>query len=909
MRRRSGVVYAEPDYLQTVDGGTIPNDANFGNQWAAQNQGQIVNGTPGTAGADERSALAWGVTTGTSSVVVAVLDTGVQYSHPDLLTNMWVNPGGIGGCAAGTYGYNIVAANCDPMDDDTAFQGHGTHVAGIIGAVGNNAAGVAGVNWTTSIMAVKWVGSGGTGFTSDLISAMDWVVKAKQSGVNVRVVNDSQTWPGTAFSQALSDEIDLLGTNDILFVAAAGNTNQNNDTIPRYPCSYNRPTEICAAASDQNDNLWINSNFGPTTVHLAAPGSNIFSTLRQSNYAYISGGSMAAAQTSGAAALILSTGYQSVANLKSIILSNVDDLPSLTKQVATGGRLNVCKAVPGCASASPGTPVDTILPLVNGVPNFGSVLGESTGVWLGLPSVYTYQWERCDSNGANCFPIAGATSPTYSPLGSADLGVTLAVAVTASNNFGTTSAQSAASSVVAASSSPFAISSTIQDGSTINGSVQWSANPSQSVNFVQFYVDGVLTQTDSVSPYIFNQGTTGLFDTTTLWNGKHALGVRALAADNRTYGFTGATVTVQNQSGTPIGVQVSPASASIPATQTQQFSATVSGTTFTSVIWSLSPSIGTLSASGLYTPPSFVSTSQNVTITATSIADPSKSSSATLSLVGAPVGVQINPPAVSLFASQTQQFTASVSGTSNGGVTWAMTPSIGTLSPSGMYTAPAPINNLQTVNVSAQSVADPTKSSTSTVSLTPPGATVVTLVSQVSAGDTSGKSFSSFSAPAANHITGNLLVVICRNGSNFTAQNPPTDTAGDTFVGLTPVSNSSIGVLQMWYAKNIKGNASNVVTCNFPSPDAFVTISVLQYTGADPNNPLDAQATGSGTTSATSGATSALTPAKVGEIIVAGASVDSGGMTFAPGTGFTLRDAAIAATSGDEDESITTTGS
>ncbi|MGH9827005.1 MAG: putative Ig domain-containing protein, partial [Blastocatellia bacterium] len=189
------------------------------------------------------------------------------------------------------------------------------------------------------------------------------------------------------------------------------------------------------------------------------------------------------------------------------------------------------------------------------------------------------------------------------------------------------------------------------------------------------------------------------------------------------------------------------------------------------------------------------------------------------------------------------------------------------------------------------------------------GGGAITLVNKTSAGDTSGKSFSSFSAPAANHITGNLLVVICRNGSNFTAQNPPTDTAGDTFVGLTPVSNSSIGVLQMWYAKNIKGNASNVVTCNFPSPDAFVTISVLQYTGADPNNPLDAQATGSGTTSATSGATSALTPAKVGEIIVAGASVDSGGMTFAPGTGFTLRDAAIAATSGDEDESITTTGS
>src|SRR5579872_2536546 len=264
---------------------------------------------------------------------------------------MWRNPGGVGGCPAGTHGYNVLAASCDPMDDDTAYGGHGTHVAGIMGAVGNNGMGVSGVNWTTSIMAVKWVNATDTGFTSDLITAIDWVVTAKQAGVNVRVVNDSATWPGSGFSQALSDAIDLLGSNDILFVTAAGNTAQNNDTLPRYPCSYNRPTEICVAASDQNDKLWSSSNYGTTTVQLAAPGVNIYSTLRLSNYGYISGGSMASPQVAGAAALVLSQQYQSVQTLRSTLLNSVDTLSALTPYVQTGGRLNLCKAVPGCPAA------------------------------------------------------------------------------------------------------------------------------------------------------------------------------------------------------------------------------------------------------------------------------------------------------------------------------------------------------------------------------------------------------------------------------------------------------------------------------------------------------------------------------------------------------------------------------
>ncbi len=546
LKARQQVQYAEPDYLQSVSGASLPNDTLIGFQWAVQNTGQTVNGSSGSPGADERSLAAWGITTGTNSVVIAVLDTGVQYSHPDLITNMWNNPGGIGGCSAGTHGFNVLSSSCDPMDDDTGYGGHGTHVAGIIGAVGNDAAGTAGVNWTTSLMALKWVGSNGLGATSDLITAMDWVVSAKQSGVNVRIANDSQTWAGTAFSQALSDEIDLLGTNDILFVTASGNTAQNDDSVPRYPCTYNRPTEICVAASDQNDNLWSLSNFGSSTVKLAAPGANIYSTLRMSNYGYISGGSMASPQVAGTAGLILSLGYQPVSSLRSMILNNVDARSSLSGLVQTGGRLNVCKAVPGCSSAVAKKPGNSILPVVTSVPKQGGLIGASTGAWTGIPSTYTYQWSRCGQNGLNCSQIPGATGQTYALLAPADALATFVVTVTATNSFGSTAVQSSASSAAPSATSPSSISSSIVSGASINGSVAWIATPSRSEQFVQFFIDGVLNQTDKTSPYAYNASTTGLLDTTTLPNGPHVLGFRALASDNRTYDFFGETVTVAN---------------------------------------------------------------------------------------------------------------------------------------------------------------------------------------------------------------------------------------------------------------------------------------------------------------------------------------------------------------------------
>lgn len=360
LRSRGHVRFAEPDYWNQED--AAPNDPSFGLQWGDLNTGQTVHGgSTGTAGADERSVPAWNVTTGSRSIVVAEVDSGVDYNHPDLAANIWSNPGGVGGCPAGTHGYNVLTDTCDPMDDEATFGGHGTHVAGILGAVGNNGIGVAGVNWATTILPVKWLDSNGEDPADHLISALDWVLQAQAAGVNIRVVNDSATFKGVVFSQAVSDEIDLLGQHNILFVTAAGNTADNNDDplVRRYPCGYDRPTEICVTASNQNDALPSFANYGPATVDLAAPGDEIYSTLRNGTYGYISGGSMASPQVAGAAALILSAGDLSTAALKAQILNNVDPVPALAGRVRTGGRLDICKAIPACA---PVTPVNSTPP-------------------------------------------------------------------------------------------------------------------------------------------------------------------------------------------------------------------------------------------------------------------------------------------------------------------------------------------------------------------------------------------------------------------------------------------------------------------------------------------------------------------------------------------------------------------
>lgn len=351
-QRETHVAYAEPNYIvHTMDG---PNDPLYSQQWSLNNVGQTVLGETGKAGADIRAEPAWAVTTGSSSIVVGVVDTGVDYTHADLAANIWSNPGGIVSCAAGTHGYNAITGTCDPKDDNN----HGTHVSGTIGAVGNNAIGIAGVNWTTQIMGLKFLDANGSGTVSDAIAAIDFAITAKQAGVNVRVLNNS--WGGSGYSQALLDEITKAGDNGILFVVAAGNDAADVASQPAYPCSYAAVNLICVAATDQNDNLASFSNYGSTYVHLGAPGVNVLSTISGGSYAYYSGTSMATPHVTGAAALILSAPGQSgftVAQLKAAILNNVDSISSLAGKTITGGRLNVCKAIPGCSDTA--TPTST----------------------------------------------------------------------------------------------------------------------------------------------------------------------------------------------------------------------------------------------------------------------------------------------------------------------------------------------------------------------------------------------------------------------------------------------------------------------------------------------------------------------------------------------------------------------
>jgi subtilisin family serine protease len=458
LRRNRAVAYAEPDYLMRAS--AQPNDPSFSQQWASSNTGQSIPtqeaeeilGPPasGTPGADDSALKAWGVSTGSRSIVIGETDTGVAYNHPDLAANIWSNPGGIGGCSAGTHGYSVLKHNCEPMDDDTVYGGHGTHVAGIMGAVGNNGVGVAGMNWQTSILPVKWLGSSAWGETSGLIEALQWLVAAKQAGINVRVVNDSATFRGTEYSQALSDEIDTLGANNILFVTAAGNTGENNDELAqrRYPCGYDRPNEICVTASNNSDQLPGWANYGSHTVDLAAPGVSIYSTLRNGTYGYLSGGSMASPQVAGAAALILSVEPSlSATALKADILENVDKLPSLSGRVITGGRLNVCRALPGCSRSPTAPPVDIAPPTISGTAQTGRALSAGTGSWSESPTSYAYQWQRCDTTGANCSSISGATAQTYT-LGSPDVNSTLRVSVTASNSAGSSTPSMSAQTAV-----------------------------------------------------------------------------------------------------------------------------------------------------------------------------------------------------------------------------------------------------------------------------------------------------------------------------------------------------------------------------------------------------------------------------------------------------------------------------
>ncbi len=343
------VEYAEPNFEINLDASegplvpVLPHDPQFENQWALSNSGQ--NG--GKKGADISAPLAWATTTGTDKLVVAVLDTGVDYTHEDLAANMWARPDGMApyhdaelGTIDDLNGFNAIDNASDPMDDN----GHGTHCAGIIGAEGENDLGIAGVNWKVQIMPLKFMGAGGSGTTKDVIEAINYVIERKKAGVNVRII--SASWGSTQRSRSLEAVIRKAYENDILFVAAAGNASTDNDRMPHFPSSYDVPNVISVAALDRHDQLASFSNYGVKSVAIAAPGVDILSTWLGNEYEEKSGTSMATPVVSGVAALVLAENPRmSVDELRKKLLASTDPIVALKGKTVTGGRINAAKAL------------------------------------------------------------------------------------------------------------------------------------------------------------------------------------------------------------------------------------------------------------------------------------------------------------------------------------------------------------------------------------------------------------------------------------------------------------------------------------------------------------------------------------------------------------------------------------
>lgn len=329
--------YVEPDWI--VKALATPSDAAFadGRLWGLRNTGQ----SGGTAGADIDAMDAWDITTGSASVVVGVIDTGIRYTHQDLAANMWVNPGEISGNGIDddangyiddVYGINSITGSGNPMDDNN----HGTHCAGTIGAVANGGGPHVGVAWNVRLMGLKFLSSTGSGSTSDAIECVSYAVAR-----GVKILSNS--WGGGGYSQGMFDSIVAARNANVIFIAAAGNESSNNDQVVNYPSNYDVANVVAVAALDRNDQLASFSNYGLTTVDIGAPGVAIYSTTAESNTAYSTydGTSMATPHVAGAAAL-LRAAYPAAtfSELKQRLMSAARPVSSLAGKSVTGATLD-----------------------------------------------------------------------------------------------------------------------------------------------------------------------------------------------------------------------------------------------------------------------------------------------------------------------------------------------------------------------------------------------------------------------------------------------------------------------------------------------------------------------------------------------------------------------------------------
>jgi large repetitive protein len=510
------VRYAEPNYVITI--AALPNDPAFGNTWGLNNTGQTINGSPGTPDADIDAPEAWNVTKGSSNVSVAVIDTGVDWSHPDLSSQIWINPGencpgcrndGIdndhNGFVDDWHGWDFANNDNNPTDD----HGHGTHVAGTIGAAGNNGTGVAGVNWNVKIMPVKFLNAQGSGTDADAVSA---VLYAAQNGADV--MNNS--WADNVYSQALADAITVADQHKALFVAAAGNNGTDNDSSPTYPGSYDMPNVVAVAATDNTDNRAFFSNVGRRSVDLGAPGVDIYSTWPGGGYQYLSGTSMATPHVAGAAALEKAAfPSASAAGLKALLLATVDPKPSLATTTSSGGRLNIGNAV--ACNATPQVWIDAPGP------------GFQTDV--GAPVSFTALAANCaNPNGVtvtatgNGAPVTlaargdGVYSGSFTPTG----GGAVTISVTASNGTTSTTRSITGSARSSLSITPGGPPVTVTSVSGESIPVKFNGTAGERVTVALTNVSIMISQVSIVSPsgaslastYIGTGG--GLVDATTL---------------------------------------------------------------------------------------------------------------------------------------------------------------------------------------------------------------------------------------------------------------------------------------------------------------------------------------------------------------------------------------------------------
>jgi subtilisin family serine protease len=375
--RNPDVRYAQPNQIYRLDASgtsgrstpdvTTPNDPSFTLQWNWNNTGQIG----GTVDDDLDAPEAWDSSTGSRSVVVGVIDTGVDYTHPDLTANMWQNTAecsgtpGVDDDANGyiddCYGIDTINGDSDPMDD---FN-HGTHVAGIIGAVGNNGVGVTGLNWRVTILPCKSHDQFGNGTSASVIECFQYMAREKrQFGVNIVVTNSS--WGGCpeacGFDQALHDAIAQQQRAGILAAIAAGNNFSDNDAVPVYPATYYLPNIISVAATTNTDSLASFSDWGFRTVGVGAPGQSVYSTLLGNHYGYLSGTSMASPHVAGLAALLAAQDptrdWRAIRNL---ILAGGEVKGALVGKTLTGRRINANGSL-NCSN----TPIfGVVRPLVN----------------------------------------------------------------------------------------------------------------------------------------------------------------------------------------------------------------------------------------------------------------------------------------------------------------------------------------------------------------------------------------------------------------------------------------------------------------------------------------------------------------------------------------------------------------